>query len=116
MNSKRNVKGKITPLVRPDIAAAIRGGDPRQPMDDEIELDLATMEQAVFWTSVYSEILAMEKDVLGRVHMLMARQSPRVRLEVELSNVPVITAQLARFQVRHDAWRARVRELREPAV
>jgi hypothetical protein len=101
---------------RPDIAAAVRGGDPAQAMTNEIELGTATLDEAVFWEGIYFEILAMETDVLARVRMLMAKQSPRVRLEVQMSNVPVIAAQLARFEVRHDAWQTRVRELQKLAV
>ena len=100
--------------ARPDIAAAVRGGDPHQGMEDEIEITTSTLDQAVFWASVYSEILALEKDVMARIRQLMTTQSPRVRLEVETSNVPVIAAQLARFQRRHDVWEDRVAHLRSP--
>jgi hypothetical protein len=103
------------PGLRPDIPAEIRGGDPNQSMDDEVEIGASTLAQAVFWTGVYSEILAMETDVLSRVHELMALQSPRVRREVEQSNIPVIVAQLSRFAHRHSVWQDRVAELQATA-
>jgi hypothetical protein len=101
--------------ARPDIAAAIRGGDPAQKMDDEIEMGASTLAQAEFWAKVYDEIVVMETEVLARVHKLMDMQSLHVRREVQLSNVPVIAAQLTRFRIRHDAWQGRVRELQEAA-
>lgn len=107
----RNGALKNGASLRPDISAEVRGGDPNQRMDDEVDIRVATLDQAVFWTGIYSEILAMETDVLSRVYELMALQSPRVRREVEQSNVPVITAQLSRFAHRHSVWQDRVAEL-----
>lgn len=91
--------------------AASRGGNPDQLMDGEADLGTASMEQAVFWTKVYGEILAMEEKVLARVFELMAAESPRVRWEVQLTNVPVIASQVERFRHRHEHWDLRVKEL-----
>jgi hypothetical protein len=96
---------------RPDVVAAIRGGDPHQPMDGEADPTSASMEQALYWSRVYAEILAMEEQVMDRIQVLMARQSPQARREVELSNVPVVAAQAERFRQRLGFWTARVREL-----
>lgn len=97
--------------VRPEIAAASRGGDPDQLMDGEADLDTASIEQALFWSKVYAEILAMEEKVLARVKELMAAETPRVRREVQLTNVPVIFSQVERFRQRHEFWNAKVEEL-----
>jgi hypothetical protein len=96
---------------RPDIDAARRGGDWGQRMDGEMIPGDATLVQAVYWTRIYSEILAMEENVLARIEELMAFQSAEGRREVELTNVPVVVAQAERFRRRHGYWESRVREL-----
>ena len=92
------------PPERPDIAAATRGGENSLGMDDEPDSATATLEQALFWRNIYTEILTMEKAVLARIHQLMANQSPEARREVELTNVPVVVAQVERFRARHEIW------------
>jgi hypothetical protein len=99
------------PAGRPDVVAAIRGGDPNQPMDGEADPASASIEQARYWRQIYTEILAMEEKVMERIQALMAKQSPRARREVELSNVPVVAAQADRFRQRLGFWTARVNEL-----
>jgi hypothetical protein len=89
---------------RPDIIAAIRGGDDSLGMEGEADPATATLEQAVFWRNIYTEILAMEESVLKRIHQLMADQSPQARHEVELTNVPVVVAQAERFRSRLGFW------------
>jgi hypothetical protein len=93
---------------RPDIVAATRGGDNSLGMDDEADPATASLEQAVFWRTIYTEILAMEEAVLARIHHLMAGQTPEARREVELTNVPVIVAQVERFRSRQRIWETRV--------
>jgi hypothetical protein len=97
---------------RPEMEAASRGGNPDQLMDGEADLGTASIEQALFWTKVYAEILSMEEKVMARVQELMSAQSPRVRREVELTNVPVIASQVERFRQRHEYWHLKVQELR----
>jgi hypothetical protein len=102
----------MTPhLGRPDVVAAVRGGDPTQSMEGEADHRRASMEQALYWSQLYREILAMEEEVLRRIKDLMLKQSPRARREVELTNVPVVAAQAERFRQRLGFWSARVREL-----
>jgi hypothetical protein len=96
---------------RPDIEAAMRGGDWTQAMDGEGPLGHATLTQALYWTRIYTEILAMEEKVLQRIQQLMAAQSAEARREVELTNVPVVVAQAERFRQRLGYWEARVLEL-----
>ena len=96
---------------RPDVVAAIRGGDPNQRMDDEVDPKSASMDQALYWSQIYREILAMEEKVMERIQQLMAKQSPEARREVEMSNVPVVAAQAERFRLRLGFWTARVHEL-----
>ena len=97
--------------LRPDMVAAARGGDPSQSMDGEANLQSASMEQALYWRQIYREILAMEEKVMDRIQDLMAKQSPEVRNEVALTNVPVVAAQADRFRQRLGFWTARVQEL-----
>jgi hypothetical protein len=66
------------------------------------------LEQALFWRGIYTEIVAMEESVLARIRHLMAKQSPQAQREVELTNVPVVVAQVERFRARLGLWEARV--------
>ena len=93
-----------TPPDRPDIVAATRGGENSLGMNDEPDPTTATLEQALFWRNIYTEILTMEEAVLDRIHQLMAGQSPEARREVELTNVPVVVAQVERFRARQGIW------------
>jgi hypothetical protein len=103
---------KVQPnRARPDIDAAVRGGDWSQPMDGEDLPGEATMKQALYWRQIYTEILAMEEKVLVRIRKLMIKQSDEGRREVELTNVPVVVAQAERFRQRLGYWEARVLEL-----
>lgn len=106
----------VRPRLRPDIEAAIRGGDATRGMDGEADVESASLETALFWQSTYAEILAMEEKVLAQILELMARQSPQARREVELTNVPVVASQAQRFRERLGYWDARVRSMSHPAA
>ena len=80
-------------------------------MDGEGPTAQATLEQALYWRQIYVEILAMEEKVLLRIRQLMKGQSDEARLEVELTNVPVVLAQAERFRRRLGYWDARVVQL-----
>jgi hypothetical protein len=105
------MKNALNHRLRPDMVAAARGGDARHGMEGEGDPRTASMEQAVFWKQIYTEIFAMEEKVMARIQYLMARQSPEARREVELTNVPVVAAQAQRFHDRLGFWTARVHEL-----
>ena len=96
---------------RPDIDAAVRGGDWTRGMEGEGVPGHATIEQALFWRQIYTEILGMEEKVLKRIRQLMATLSAEARSEVELTNVPVVVAQAERFRQRLGYWETRVHEL-----
>jgi hypothetical protein len=100
---------KLIPM-RPDVVAAIRGGDTEQGMETEADPLTGTLDQAVYWHKIYSEIVVMEEGVLARIHELMADQSPEARREAELSNVPVVFAQLTRFKRRRGYWSKRIQQ------
>jgi len=100
---------------RPDVDAAERGGDWTKRMDGEGVPGDASLEQAVYWSEVYTEILAMEEKVLARIRELMLTQSNTARREVELTNVPVVVAQAERFRQRLGYWDARVADLQQRA-
>ena len=80
-------------------------------MDGEGAPGHATIEEALYWRQIYTEILGMEEKVLNGIRQLMATQSAEARLEVELTNVPVVVAQAERFRQRLGYWEARVHEL-----
>jgi hypothetical protein len=109
------MKRPRTDRRRPDMVAAARGGDPSQAMDGEVDPKGASMREAVYWRQVYVEILAMEEKVMERIQDLMTRQAAVARREVELTNVPVIAAQVDRFRARLGFWSARVKELEAAA-
>jgi hypothetical protein len=96
---------------RPDIDAAERGGDWSQRMAGEGMPGDATLDQALYWKGIYTEILTMEEKVLATIRRLMANQSADGRREVELTNVPVVVAQAERFRQRLSYWEARVQHL-----
>jgi hypothetical protein len=96
---------------RNDVVAAIRGGDTEQGMENEHRIGTSSHSQAVFWHDTYQELLTMEEAVMSRIRELMTTQSEAARREVELSNVPVIAAQINRFRARLGYWEARLREL-----
>ena len=97
--------------ARPDIDAAVRGGDWTQTMDGEGLPENSTLEHALYWRQIYTEILDMEEKVLARIRQLMTTQSDEGRREVELTNVPVVVAQAERFRQRLSYWDARVAQL-----
>ena len=102
--------------ARPDIDAAIRGGDWSLPMDGEgIPAD-ASLKQALYWQQIYVEILAVEENVLARIRQLMATQSEVGRREVELTNLPVVVAQAEKFRQRLGYWQARIHQLEEASL
>jgi hypothetical protein len=105
------VKKVKTASARPDIDAAVRGGDWTQAMDGEGPTERSTLKQALYWRQIYAEILAMEEKVLARIRQLMVTQSNEGRHEVELTNVPVVVAQAERFRQRFGYWDARVVQL-----
>ncbi len=84
-------------------------------MDGEGVPGDANLQQAVYWSEVYTEILAMEEKVLARIRELMLTQSDTARREVELTNVPVVVAQAERFRQRLGYWVARVADLQQRA-
>lgn len=94
------------------MVAAARGGDSTRGMDGEGDPKSASLEQAIYWRQIYREVLAMEEKVMERIQDLMDKQSPQARREVELTNVPVVAAQAARFRERLGYWSARVDQLR----
>ena len=103
---------KLIPKVaRPDVEAAIRGGDWSLRMEGEGLPSDAGLKQALYWRQIYTEILAMEEKVLSRIRELVVKQSPEARREVELTNVPVVVAQAERFRQRLGYWEARVLQL-----
>ena len=71
----------------------------------------STLESALYWRQIYSEMLEMEEKVLARIDLLMDTHSEVVKREVELTNVPVVVAQADRFRQRLDYWETRVTEL-----
>ena len=96
---------------RPWLDAATRDGGWSQPTNDESVLAASTLERALYWRQIYSEMLEMEEKVLARIDLLMDTHSEVVKGEVELANVPVVVAQAEHFRQRLGFWEARITEL-----
>lgn len=96
---------------RADVQAADRGGDVNQGMEGEADPRSGSLVQALQWRDAYQEILRMEEGVMERIQDLIASGSARTRREAEMTSVPVVEAQAARFRARLEIWSARVREL-----
>jgi hypothetical protein len=96
---------------RPDFGAAIGGRIWSQTSDGEGLLNDSTLELALYWRQIYSEMLEMEERVLARLDLLMDTRSDVVKREVELTNVPLVVAQAERFRQRLGYWEARITEL-----
>lgn len=73
-------------------------------MEGEADPATASLDQAVFWSSTYREILTMEEAVLAHLLELKEHQSVRSQREIELTNVPVIVSQVERFRARLGFW------------
>lgn len=93
------------------VATAIRDAGWSQTIDGAGVLAASTLESALYWRQIYSEMLEMEERVLARIDLLMDTQSEEVKREVELTNVPVLVAQADRFRQRLGYWEARINEL-----
>ena len=63
-----------TKSSRPDIDAAVRGGDWNQRMDGEGAPEDATLAEAIFWRRLYRGILIMAERVLDLFRVPMAKQ------------------------------------------
>jgi hypothetical protein len=102
---------KKFPEGRPGSEASTPGGGWSQTLDAEGVLADLTLESALYWRQIYSEMLEMEEKVLARIDLLMDRHSEEVKREVEQTNVPAVVAQAERFRQRLGFWKARVTEL-----
>jgi len=102
---------KRFPEGRPGSEASTRGGGWTQTLDGEGVLADLTLESALYWLQIYTEMLEMEERVLARIDLLMDSHSEEVKREVELTNVPAVVAQAERFRQRLGFWEARVTEL-----
>ena len=96
---------------RAGLGAVVGGRIWSQGADGEGILDDSTLELALYWRQIYSEMLEMEEKVLARIDLLMDSHSEVVKGEVELANVPVVVAQAERFRQRLGFWEARITEL-----
>jgi hypothetical protein len=96
---------------RPDFGSAIGDRVWSQTADGAGVLDDSTLELALYWRQIYSEMLEMEERVLARIDLLMDTPSEVVKRELELTNVPVVVAQAERFRQRLGYWEARITEL-----
>jgi hypothetical protein len=80
-------------------------------MDGEGNPADSSLQRANYWKGIYIDILEMQEKVLNRIRTLMALEPIEIQREVELTNVPVVVAQVERFRQRLGYWDARIAEL-----
>jgi hypothetical protein len=80
-------------------------------MDGEGNPADSNLQHANYWKGIYIDILEMQEKVLNRIRMLVALQPIEIQREVELTNVPVVVAQVERFRQRLGYWDTRIAEL-----
>jgi hypothetical protein len=85
-------------------------------MDGEGNPSSSTLQHANYWKAIYIDILEMQEKVLNRIRILMALEPIEIQREVELTNVPVVVAQVERFRQRLGYWDARIAELDGGAI
>jgi hypothetical protein len=82
----------------------LEGEDPGSPYLDD----------ATHWVSVYSELLAVKRDLLGVAEQRLPDLQAPVRREVANTDLVVLDAEMKRFSRRLAYWRQRCVELGEP--
>jgi hypothetical protein len=87
--------------------------NPTHPMDGEVDLDGASLNEARMWVGVYRETVALESKVLKTIEDFLPNLSPHARSEAERTNVPLIAGQLQRFKERLALWERRLEELKK---
>ncbi|HEY2598468.1 MAG TPA: hypothetical protein VGJ79_08310 [Candidatus Dormibacteraeota bacterium] len=91
---------------RPDIEAARKGGDAERRMAGE-DPGAHGPEVARRWWSAYGELESLETALVDLLAERSAAMSEDARREASETNLPVLLAQLRRFQLRHAYWRER---------
>lgn len=64
-----------------------------------------SLEVARHWIAAYSELIAVEEKVLGRLRELLPTLSESARREAELTNLPRLIQHLQTFRYRRAHWR-----------
>ena len=63
---------------------------------------------AELWVDVYTEMLAVQNQLLARLHERLRRQARLARSEVERDELAHLREQVGRFERRLAAWKARL--------
>jgi DNA-binding response OmpR family regulator len=69
------------------------------------------VEDARRWLVVYSELLAFKESVLARTNSAVVGLHPESGQEIRNTDLAVLESERARFRLRLEYWRRRVREL-----
>ncbi len=69
------------------------------------------LDDATHWVTVYSELLAVKRDLVGVVESRLPDMPDEARREVATSDLVVLDAEMKRFSERVEFWRERCVEL-----
>lgn len=90
--------------------AAWEGADLERPLDGE-NPDTDSLNEARRWVSVYSHLVKLEQELLDLMAGMIPKMPDEAQKEAEATNLPVLAAQIERFQHRLEFWSRRRTEL-----
>jgi hypothetical protein len=98
-------------IRKPNRDSAARPLDSTQRLRIEDDRAEATITQALYMVRLYTEILAMDETIIGRIRQLVVAQSNDADYEASLDNMRLVLAQLEKIGRRIAYWNARLRSL-----
>lgn len=68
-------------------------------------------EDAVHWVQVYTELLSVKRDLLGKTEEALPNLEPEARREIASTDLVVLDSEMKRFSRRLTFWRERCDQL-----
>ena len=90
--------------------AAEKAVDPDRLLEGE-DPETTYLDDATHWVTVYSELLAVKRDLVGVSENRLADIAKEARHEVATTDLVVLDAEMKRFSQRLAFWRERCVEL-----
>jgi hypothetical protein len=92
--------------------AALDAVEPERLLEGEDE-NTAYLDDALHWAKVYVELLDFKRGLLSVAEERMAVMHDDAGLEVEETDLKVLSAEAARFERRLEFWQERIAALQE---
>jgi hypothetical protein len=73
--------------------------------------ETTSADEATRWVTIYTELLAFEKQTIDQLRQNMSHLSADARAEVERTNLPGFADDRERFQARLTFWKHRLTEV-----